>query len=114
MEIVLPSMPTWHAALCARSNDFVPIKDLCCVSSCLGKSQSNFDSTRDQIYIYSFQLGILDKCHLAELPDTFRMKLTKHGEAAVRLTNSGRVRKGYGEVEYAFCLTRHTVNLRAA
>ena len=30
------------------------------------------------------------------------MRLTKHGGAAARLTNSGHVRKGSEEVAYAF------------
>jgi hypothetical protein len=65
------------------------------------------------INIYSFQLGILDKCHLVEAPIFFGMRLTKHGEAAVRLTNSGYVRKGYEEVDYAYLSMLQTVTLRA-
>lgn len=64
--------------------------------------------------IYSFQLGILHKYHLAKLPETSQdEKLTRHGAAAVRLTNSGDVRKEYGEVEYTYCSMCHIVNLRA-
>jgi hypothetical protein len=41
-------------------------------------------------------------------------KLTRHGEAAVWLTNNGYVRKVCGEVEHVFCLMRRIVILRVA